>query len=1340
MNKPPDTLMKSKSVLAVLLYGAALATAVGQPTVFTYQGRLSDNGAPASGTYELRFVLHTASSGPAQIGPTLDAGNVNVNAGNFAVSLDFGPGVFTGAPRWLEIAVRTNGSVSPHVTLSPRQQLTSAPYAAHAGSASNLLGSVTDSQLSANISRLNANQNLTGTTTFNPLFGAPFVVGSTNTNRVVWLNADLLDGFDSSAFAHSNHTHSALDITGGTLNDARLSANVPRLNSNHVFTASNRFAGIVVATNASNTFAGTFAGTGAGLSNLNAAALTGAIPQGSIPASVAWLGSNQSFSGAVTFSPGSGAPFRVGSSTLVTNLNADQLDGLSSAAFWNLSGNNNASGTAFLGTVDNSALELRANNARAMRLIPGTIGASVVAGSPANGVASNISAAAVLGGLNNTVSNNYGFIGGGSANRVGAQSAAVLAGDNNTATGSASVVPGGTGNLAGGVNSFAAGNAAQALHNGTFVWADFSSGNVFTSTAPHQVLFRATGGVGIGTNNPQSALHVAGTVQASGLKFTTSPSAGALLTADASGNASWQQPAVRSETNATSPNIIGGAAANSVAAGVVGAAIGGGGNSTFSNHVAGNYGTVAGGFDNRVLNLGGVIGGGFSNAVTNDYGVIGGGVANVSAERATVAGGQQNVAGGIRSAVGGGLLNRALGQESAIAGGVSNIASGLRAFVGGGDTNVASGSRSVIAGGEANRATNAFSTVGGGFANTNHGLAATISGGQNNAATNNAATVPGGSGNVAGGQYSFAAGRNARALHDGAFVWSDASSSTPFSSTAPNQFTVRAAGGVGINTNNPFAALDVAGEVRVSGGGALTIDPNELHAGTLDVGGLRFGNGSGEGMASRRQPGAPNRYGLDLYTFFAPRLSITQGGNVGIGTNAPQQLLSVAGGAVIDQASANIGDVNNSLRFGSFSGEAIGSKRTPGANQYGLDFYTAGFNRMTILNNGRVGIGTLAPNDQFEITGFDTAIRIKNNNDSGLGGFIENTFGSLQFGMFSESNTVNQVPAAGKRAFFGFTPEGRVGSLVNDLTSPSNESFRNLLDDGAGHSSVAGNFTMGGVMSCGAATRQMLNLWNTAYGIGVQSGTMYFRTDGAFGGSAFAWYKGGMHNDAQYNSGGGSELMRLNTSELLVSVNDIEAKGAGNEQPYFGGDGIGSDVEFGSLNSSVVNAVMWNRPNGDRLNLYVKTLFESSDRNLKEGFADIDAQQVLAKVVALPIQAWHFRGDETNRHIGPTAQDFRAAFGLGRDDKSIANVDANGVALAAIQGMSQLLCEKEAKISKLEKRIAELEKQAAAERTATTQWQARLEAMELRLSTIGNRPGDEHGGNSTALSRTDERN
>ena len=97
------------------------------------------------------------------------------------------------------------------------------------------------------------------------------------------------------------------------------------------------------------------------------------------------------------------------------------------------------------------------------------------------------------------------------------------------------------------------------------------------------------------------------------------------------------------------------------------------------------------------------------------------------------------------------------------------------------------------------------------------------------------------------------------------------------------------------------------------------------------------------------------------------------------------------------------------------------------------------------------------------------------------------------------------------------------------------------------------------------------------------------------------------------------------------------------------------------------------------------TWSDSSDRNLKENFEPVDPAQVLEQVAQLPVSTWNYKAeDDAVRHMGPVAQDFYAAFGLGADDKHIAALDSSGVALAAIQGLYAQNQEQTARIEALE--------------------------------------------------------
>ena len=132
-------------------------------------------------------------------------------------------------------------------------------------------------------------------------------------------------------------------------------------------------------------------------------------------------------------------------------------------------------------------------------------------------------------------------------------------------------------------------------------------------------------------------------------------------------------------------------------------------------------------------------------------------------------------------------------------------------------------------------------------------------------------------------------------------------------------------------------------------------------------------------------------------------------------------------------------------------------------------------------------------------------------------------------------------------------------------------------------------------------------------------------------------------------------------------------------------------------------------------------VLHASDRNLKEDFAAVSAREVLDKVLKMPVSTWRFKSeDDTVRHIGPMAQDFKAAFGYGVSDKHITATDADGVALAAIQGLNLKLedtrgelAQKQTEIDRLE---AELAKQRATSDERFASLEQRLLAMEASMN------------------------
>jgi hypothetical protein len=98
-----------------------------------------------------------------------------------------------------------------------------------------------------------------------------------------------------------------------------------------------------------------------------------------------------------------------------------------------------------------------------------------------------------------------------------------------------------------------------------------------------------------------------------------------------------------------------------------------------------------------------------------------------------------------------------------------------------------------------------------------------------------------------------------------------------------------------------------------------------------------------------------------------------------------------------------------------------------------------------------------------------------------------------------------------------------------------------------------------------------------------------------------------------------------------------------------------------------------------------------SDRNAKQAVEPVVPEQVLSKLESMPVTTWQYTTEVSGaRHMGPMAQDFRAAYGLGDTDRGISTVDGTGVALAAIQGLAARLRTEQERNDRLEKELREL--------------------------------------------------
>ncbi len=189
--------------------------------------------------------------------------------------------------------------------------------------------------------------------------------------------------------------------------------------------------------------------------------------------------------------------------------------------------------------------------------------------------------------------------------------------------------------------------------------------------------------------------------------------------------------------------------------------------------------------------------------------------------------------------------------------------------------------------------------------------------------------------------------------------------------------------------------------------------------------------------------------------------------------------------------------------------------------------------------------------------------------------------------------------------------------------------------------------------------------------------------------------------DTTYGCGGAANTIKIGADKgLVLDFNTQDGSGNGTNWIKFG------NFETGKIIATQSGAYL----------SFGGVWTPSSDRNKKENFRSIDTRQILKKVLALPVTTWNYiaEGGKIKR-IGPMAQDFHAAFGLGIDDKGIGTIDAQGVALAAIQGLNQKLDAESVRSKAKDSRIVAQGAEIAALKLANDAVQRELASIKKKL-------------------------
>jgi hypothetical protein len=498
-------------VLATALLSLTVAFAAPVSSTFSYSGRLEDNGAPANGRYDVLAALFDAEMSGAQVGDTVTNISVVVTNGLLMTTFDFGPAVFDGSARWLELSVRTNGG-SVFALLSPRQPMLAAPYAIRAANADMSLRAITADTVASNAVTGAAIQDeaitdrmiapgqvvrtLNGLTDHVTLLAGANLTLSTNENLLTLASSSWGLAGNSGTTAGGQFLgttdNQPLELKVNNLRALRIEA----VTNGRVFniiagcpdnSVSDGAVGVTIAGGGAdfvaNQVKAQFTTIGGGAANLIDTNASSSVISGGYSNRIGFLDFDSVIAGG-SFNAVLDGAFRSTIDGGSQHIIAENCYHSSIGGGWSnvIAGNS--------GTIGGGIQQIIGDGSRF----------STIGGGAGNVIGDSSITCTIGGGGNNLIEAGSwrSTIAGGRTNVIGANSlhATIGGGTSNAilANAEGAVIPGGILNEVGGAYGLAAGRRAKAGQSGAFVWADATEAD-FLSSTNNEFAVRATGGV-----------------------------------------------------------------------------------------------------------------------------------------------------------------------------------------------------------------------------------------------------------------------------------------------------------------------------------------------------------------------------------------------------------------------------------------------------------------------------------------------------------------------------------------------------------------------------------------------------------------------------------------------------------------------------------------------------------------------------------------------------------------------------------------------------------------------------------------------------------------------------